>query len=453
MLGNFSSQHKSATTYLDLAANAHGAEKGSLVLRALARTNSERPGMVEIGPGGGAAVAFLAEQLGEQQTRPVDLTLIEAPGVTSKSLDHAIDRFGHVGTCTLLRGAAQDLANLITSPVDVISASSLLHEMYSYNGGYSGLHSMIRTLPQVLNPYGFLAYRDVFAVESTSLHERATQSYTKPSWLRFLRLFLPHYLANGVHPYHHADDQVVIRQNSTITPAADIDITTTAVTTAPIGIFREVQRHYITARDHLWRSGTLGIRPYLEGQFANDWLDQRSGHKRVHYQLTNTVSMPDDQTLLLQAMSEPFADHSVICGDVFDAVTDIAITAALASAEQHDPHTVWDDWLAREGTETYAYLTLIELITAFAENSAESGAVLLPVEPDDIARVDRDYYNRFLTQQLPNPLPDAKQLVLFRLIPLSDAATIRRAVETVQRICSKDALARIYTAINGGKRP
>ena len=67
--------------------------------------------------------------------------------------------------------------------------------------------------------------------------------------------------------------------------------------------------------------------------------------------------------------------------------------------------------------------------------------------------MDRDYYNRFLAQQLPNPLPDAKQLVLFQLIPLSDAAMIRRAVETVQRVCSKAALARIYAAINGGYRP
>lgn len=32
-MGNFSSQHKSATVYLDLAANARGEEKGSLVLR------------------------------------------------------------------------------------------------------------------------------------------------------------------------------------------------------------------------------------------------------------------------------------------------------------------------------------------------------------------------------------------------------------------------------------
>ena len=454
MLTNFSPEHKSAAVYLDLAANAHGEEKGSMVLRALSRTNRGRPHVVEIGPGGGAAVAYLAQQLGDQcPSRPIDLTLVEAPGVTSESLRQAIDQFGHIGACTVLESFAQNLAGLITAPVDVISASSLLHEMYSYSGGYSGLHAMIRVLSEVLNPYGFVAYRDVYAVEAASLHERVTQSYTAPSWLRFLRLFLPHYLNNGVHPYHHADDQVVIRQNSAITSASDLDITTTAVITAPIGVFREVQRHYITARDHLWRSGTLGIRPVLEGQLASDWLDRRSGHKRVHYALTDAEAMPEDQALLLRAMSEPFADHFVICGDVFDSVTDVAVTSALASAETDSAHNAWEGWLAREGTETYAYLTLSELITAFAENSVESGSILLPVEPDDISRVDRDYYNRFLARQLPNPLPDAKQLVLFQLIPLRDVATIRRAVDTIQRVCSKDALARIYTAINGGQRP
>lgn len=87
-----------------------------------------------------------------------------------------------------------------------------------------------------------------------------------------------------------------------------------------------------------------------------------------------------------------------------------------------------------------------------ASSSRVSGAVLLPVEPADIDRVHRDYYNRFLVHQLANPLLDAKQLVLFQLIPPRDADTIRRAVETVQRVCSKADLARIYTAINGGSR-
>ena len=121
MLDSFSTHHKTQATYLDVAANSHGREKGRLLLRALERTRSSRPHAVEIGPGGGAAVAFLAQQLTEQPDhQPVDLTLIEAPGVTSESLTTAMGRFEQVGTATLRHGLAGDLPDLITDPVDVI---------------------------------------------------------------------------------------------------------------------------------------------------------------------------------------------------------------------------------------------------------------------------------------------------------------------------------------------
>ncbi len=219
---SFAHQQKSEATYLDVAANDHDQEKGLLVQRALARVADARPHIVEIGPGGGAAVTFLASQL-EAEPHDVRLTLIEAPGITSHTLTQAINRFNTVGTCALVRGWAQDIATLVSEPIDVISASALLHEVYSYGGAYSGLHTMIRTFPSVLKPYGFFVYRDVYAVDAPSLHEPAVQYYSAPSWLQFLRLFLPHYLHHGTHPYHHHDDEVIVRQNSRIVAAPELD--------------------------------------------------------------------------------------------------------------------------------------------------------------------------------------------------------------------------------------
>ncbi|WP_330250786.1 hypothetical protein OG874_31930 [Nocardia sp. NBC_00565] len=60
---SFAHQQKSETTYLDVAANDHGHEKGLLVHRVLSRVADPEPHVIEIGPGGGAAVAFLASQL------------------------------------------------------------------------------------------------------------------------------------------------------------------------------------------------------------------------------------------------------------------------------------------------------------------------------------------------------------------------------------------------------
>lgn len=99
----------------------------------------------------------------------------------------------------------------------------------------------------------------MYAVDGPSLRERVIQSYNSRAWLAFLRLFTPQYLAEGTHPYHCADDELVARQNSRIVPVAKLDPATCAVITAPVRLFREIQRRYITFRDHVWRSGALGF--------------------------------------------------------------------------------------------------------------------------------------------------------------------------------------------------
>lgn len=456
-LRNFNREHKSNAGYLDVAANAHGAEKALLMKHALQRLHHARPHVVEVGPGGGSAVTYLAAQFADDPARghDVQLTLIEAPGVLSQSLTSAVKEFNKVGTCEVRYGFAQDLGSLLADPVDVISASALLHEVYSYGGGYAGLHAMIRTLPSVLTPGGFFAYRDVYAVAGPSLHERVVQSYNSRAWLTFLRLFTPQYLAEGTHPYHHADDELVARQDSKIVPLADLNPRSCAVISAPVGLLREIQRHYITFRDQAWRSGVLGFTPALDGDLAADWIDFRAGHKRVHYRLSEEVArLSGPQRTMLTAMSEPYGDRYTIDSDIFDAVTDVALLTLLDAAECGDTtcQQVWESWLRREGRETYAYMPLEQLLTQFVVRSAEAetDTVLIPAQPDDIRRIGRHYYNRFLTKRLANPLLDAKQLVLFQNVPRSDVAALRQAFDTVSDHCGKSSLARMYTSINKG---
>lgn len=448
----FAHEHKSHASYLDIAANSHGDEKGLLLHRALRRTQRERPHAVEVGPGGGAAVSYLASELTSAELEALRLTLIEAPGIVSQSLSDAVGQLRKAGvSCEVAEGFAQDIKHIVPGPVDVVSASALLHEVYSYGGGYGNLHAMMRELPTVLHPYGFFVYRDVYAVESPTLHERVIQSYDSVAWLQFIRMFVPQYLRDGRHPYHHASDDILARQDSRVVPIGELDVNTCLFVVAPVGLFREIQRHYITFRDHVWRSGVLGFKPILEGQFAHDWVDFRRGHKRAHYTLTDADRLLTSQRSSLLAMSESYADHYTIDSDILDEVTDVALTAFLVAAEQGDEACcdVWSSWLTREGRETYAYMTIDELLTAFAVNSAEScETALLPVEVGDVLRTDRNYYNRFLTKRLANPLRDAKQLVLFQNVPLSDELTLRRALETVQRFCTKYNLARAYKAVN-----
>jgi len=451
----FATDHKTDPGYLDVAANGRGDEKALMAHRALRRTGAERPHLAEIGPGGGAAVTALASAL-RGRNRPVDLTLIEVPGVSSDSLARAVEEFSDVGSCTLLRGHATDINGLLDQPADVVSASALLHEVYSYGGGYAGIHALMRTLPTVLTDGGFFAYRDVYAVDGPSLHEPVTHAYDAPSWLRFLRMFVPRYLGEGTHPYHHAQDELLARQDSAIVPIEALDRATCAVLRAPVGLLREIQRHYITFRDHAWRSGALGFIPVLEGHLAADWLDARTGHKRVHYTLTAADRLPRSQRSMLLAVSEPYGDHYVVDGDIFDECTDIALAAFLAAAERGDAEcaAVWEEWVTREGRETYAYFTMDELITAVAVHSVEAEharrTVLLPAQAGDIVVRRRDYYNRYLSKKLPNPLPDAKQMILFSHIDTADSETLGQALAAIRGTCSKHSLARIYAALTPG---
>jgi hypothetical protein len=443
--------HKSSATYLDLAANDHGAEKALLASQAIARLSTERPSIVEIGPGGGAAVRHLAGQL-RQAGRQADLTLIEAPGVKSQALAAAMREFDEVGAAVLVPGLVQDLTDLLSGPVDVVTASAVLHEVYSYGGAYAGLHALIRTLPSVLRRGGFFAYRDVYAIDGPSLHEPTVHSCGAQSWLLFLRMFTPYYLREGTHPYHHLDDGLVARQDSRIVPVAELDARICAVIHAPIGLFREIQRHYLTFRDHAWRSGALGFTPILDGQLGADWIDFGTGHKRVHYRLTDVERLSYWQRSTLRALSEPYSDHYTIDGDIFDEITEVALMALLGAVEHDDPDcaATWSAWRGREGRETYAYMTVADLLASVAIQSLEvSGdTMLVPVSRDDVLRTARHYYNRFLGKQLANAMRDAKQLVLFQHVLLNDAEALAKGLQTLGRFCGKQNLARIHTAIH-----
>jgi hypothetical protein len=452
-LPGFALEQKNGSVYLDLATNSHGDEKALLVWRALARLPGDHPHIAEIGPGGGAAVSHLAAAVAASpdETRPLTMTLIEAPGVESASLARAMAEFSAVGSCRLVHGLARDLAELLPSRPDVISASALLHEVYSYSGGYRGLYDMIRALTGVLRPGGYFAYRDVYAVDGQSLHDPVSHCYDAPSWLRFLRMWVPYYLRHGTHPYHHADDEILARQDSRIIAISELDPAIPAFITAPAGIFREVQRHYITLRDYVWRSGTLGFAPLLDGHEAQQWIDRRTGHKRVHYTLTARGRLAVSTRPMLMAVSEPYAGHYTIDGDILDEITDVSLISFLDAARSGDGDAagVWQSWLAREGRETYAYLTLSELLALVAVSSAEAGnsTVLMPDEPGDVFRAPRRYYDRFLSRRLPNPMPDGKQLVLFHHIPLSDSGMLADALATLEGLCGKRGLARVYSVL------
>lgn len=453
----FNTTAKSGRIYLDLAANGNGDEKAALTMesmRRLARVGTLNQSVIEVGPGGGSSTKSITDafERGDFPGVTLDLSFVEIDDVESDSLKEARKRIEQFATTNLHRGNLKYLSSVIDNEVNVVAASAVLHEVYSYSGGYDAINKSVGEIAVSLASGGFFAYRDVLSSEKRSIHERTRHFYDKEAWVRFSKLFLEHYLDHAVHPYHRHEDQVVFEQNSKRVDLESIDSTTGLSISAPVGLLREIQRHYITLRDYIWRSGTLGVSPVLDGPKANDWLDIRQGHKRVHFTI-------DRQDPLLESLSELDGDGGrVVDGDIFDATTDVLLGEFLREVSEDitgKSGGIWSEWLSREGSETYNYMTTSNFIgvTAIESFTATNGTgILLPVKLNDVLAVPRAYYNRFLEGQLSNPLKDGKQLVLFESLDLSSNSAsssdkISEALSTISEHCSKETLANIYTTI------
>lgn len=105
-------------------------------------------------------------------------TASESPEASiSRSLARAAEQFNQVGACRLVHGFAQDIGVLLAEPVDVISASALLHEVYSYGAGYAGLHAMMRTLPTCWLPIAIEVRRWIEVLRAEGRHPHPARSF------------------------------------------------------------------------------------------------------------------------------------------------------------------------------------------------------------------------------------------------------------------------------------
>jgi len=455
-MNDFYFNGKSDNAYIDNAINGNGKEKAAFTLEAINRlkiAGLETQHVVEIGPGGGSSVDTITESFEDGTLSDVELhmSFLELDGVESDGLKNAQKKLAAFATSSYHLGDAKELHSIFGENVDIVAASAVLHEVYSYGGGYDALDTTFGEITKSLKAGGFFAYRDVLSVDRLSQHERTRHVYDREAWVRFTKLFLTHYLGNAAHPYHRQDDKIVFEQDSSRIQLEAIDETKALSIEAPIGLMREIQRHYITLRDHVWRDGSLGISPILEGDEANDWIDVKRGHKRVHF--TSTLNDP-----LLNALSEGLGNgRRIVDGDIFDSTSEVLLGAFLKKVSENDKSvkTSWRNWLKREGSETYVYMTLNKLIGTAAIQSfsaSEGTKILLPVQASDVAVAPRVYYNRFLQSQLSNPVSDGKQMVLFEAVDVMDKSVVNEqkvaeALNTISEHCSKETLSEIYEPI------
>lgn len=460
-MSKFATAPKTESSYIDIAANGNGNEKSLLSLEAYRRLSTDigrsSIKLLEVGPGGGSALsAFAAGTTENGLIKPTHVSMLELDGVQSESLLAArktAERFG-IST-SLHNGSATDLLDIFSpQSIDILSTSAVIHEVYSYAGGYDAMDKSFQGIAGTLSPGGFYAYRDVYGVKNLSMHERARHIYDRSSWVMFCKLFLDYYTKKADHSYKHYEDRIKLSQGGKTISIDSIEGNTPLSIEAPIGLLRETQRHYITLRDYLWRKGNLGIIPELDDPSkTNDWIDRDRGHKRIHYK------MLDDDPILKTMSTLISDDEYIVDGDIFDNTSDVRMGEVLSdiikNSETSEHWKSWSEWLKREGSETYFYMPIGELLGSVALNSFEVSngtQILLPTSKHDIRKVDRAYYNRYLESKLSNPLPDGKQLVLFELLPLKDKDSnlqekISGALGALSMYCSHDVLSNIYTPI------
>ena len=67
----------------------------------------------------------------------------------------------------------------------------MAHELFSYGGGYSGIHKLAKECGRIIRKDGILTYRDPDGIE---LHSMEEVTFTTPFSRRFLAYFLPKFL-------------------------------------------------------------------------------------------------------------------------------------------------------------------------------------------------------------------------------------------------------------------
>ena len=339
--------------------------------------------ILEIGPGGGESLEKLKEAIDEgvgvDQIDKDKIAIDFIPGLdmsdyesSQKMIQDTKDRLGE--DAKIVIGLAQQLP-FKSEAFSAINASAVFHEIYSYSDGYESLNQTMKDVSRALAMGGILAYRDL-AAPVEDLEKMSADIYKESSWIHFLKRFLPYFLSKsrGAEDGRYSSDKAVMKQGGElINNIADANLSVELEFEASLGLIREIQRHFIT--------------------FRSDFMDDNDLDKDTSPEIVNKEL-------------DAFFD-SIIAGD-------------------KDNAKFYDDWLNKEGSESYICYNLPDLIKNFAKQSIEGSNgeyVMLPQSAEDIKTIIRNKYQDYLEASVANPLPEGKQLIRFKKMSIDDGLT------------------------------
>jgi SAM-dependent methyltransferase len=261
---------------------------------------------LEIGTGGDPIAQMLSQIPSDAQTlliaSDIDESILNALPLRHPELKQYIN--STVGPKLKLQKLnAIDMSVFGDSYLDGINASSVLHEIISYAGGFNGMEKFFKEAFRSLKPGGVLVYRDPenvcdkFSLVQVSLKNKAIRLFAHIFLYKFLdkkgsllaqggrkfELYKPEsviyriYRKNEVRPIKLTYEQYLN------VPSYDIDFSRRYVLTLPCGLYRELARHYITYLHQ--------CNPLLFVKFTPDVI---SGCFVANYLAHSTVSIFND---------------------------------------------------------------------------------------------------------------------------------------------------------------
>lgn len=401
-------EHKKSPEYLNQISNNCN-EKTALIIESLREQSLPYKNLtrtiLEIGIGGAESLDKIKNEL------PSDVDLIAAD-LIPEIARLAKDKHG-------INAVATDIGSLPfkTESLSAVNASAVLHEVSSYgtrNDGITTIYGIdavrqsLREIKRVLLPDGLLSYRDISA-PLHNLFEEKNVTYYRRSWDAFIRWFLPDFINSRFHPYESSEIEMRKNNNG-------------LTLKGPVGLHRELQRHYIMFRDY-----TRNIMGERFGILLHqlDWLNEENGLKRGVLSITN----PRIRRFLTEINSAKYQsekDNDVyeMNSDDLDLLYDKVIEyyfEMFSNNEDSELKDLFEQWKLREGGEHYIYATPTEIVAMTYDKKDELCNVLFPAKLADVKLMPRHYYNRYLQQVIDEPEFDGKIILGLRKINVNKA--------------------------------
>ncbi len=444
--------------------NNNPLEKVGLLIEALQNNrlplietaDGQKARVLEIGPGGGGGLEILKQEIKQLPPNSPEVEVLTVDLISPEKISEhkGLVRSKHPEARPVV-GRAQDLPFRDNS-LSGINASAILHEINSYSiygPGASSINRTLREASRVLAPGGTFCYRDVSA-PLEDLKSFQSDSYGNETWLRFIKFFTAEFLNKGRKFYQNERDKVSLQQNGiavdweTINPSVKLDIN------APVGLLREIQHHYITFRKHLLQQDGFEVTVEKE-----QWLDENNSRKEMAVRVGPNSEIL--QALFKESEFKVLGENEYFIADSldFDRAIDEGLLRAFREAETgaQKAQELLASWKDLEGGEYYCYYNLNDLLMNTVQQSMEQSGgqyALLPKSADEIAFLDRNYYQRYLNETLSHPLPEQKQVVRFWKQPRKAALQSLESIANEPDIKSKlgangqDTLAKIKNILS-----